>query len=508
MGSTNSLPLDIDNCQLTKLNFDCLERVFAYLSTKDLIHLSQINPIIYDAILERAISKRHIDFYELTQIWTLEKIFAKFGKHMTEVAINENHFELWKKIRTAPINNFLRLLIKYCTANQITEMNLTFDYRKVDAKLLNAAKPFFTNIQTLSVTGTSSNSGDRNFLTTTIINAAKNLSMLTLENVTINFNALNFECMKNLETLSISETNCVNTTNNWQRLLSSQPKLKSFAWDNYSNPNYTICKYIADHCADTLEKFMDKQLNVPEQFQSETFIMNRYDYFSNFKRLKKVAITGYLDSGCDLINVLAIIAQKNTVQKLWIQFLDGSEIVEDTFVVPLVGNFDNCSSLTTLSIGNLGNDYFWCDIIVRFIKCAENLHTITISGKYISETQIASIASAARRLKILDLSTHIFQKQIVAVNPPICSLLADISAKWKRRNKKAAVPAILNVRVSSKQKNQLDKYGFDLNNDRIQIVEVFQPLILFQIERSMRWETAYECDIPQKNLIDRRETKI
>lgn len=486
-------PDDIDNCRLTQLNWDCLEKVFEYLDTKDLIQLSEVNSIVCDAILERGIKRNAIDFDGATEIWNIQEIFAKFGKHMIQVVAHEENFHQQGDTEAAPIDNFLRLLTKHCTSNHITKMNLNFDYRKVNGKLLTAAQPFFTNIQTLCINGRSYNAGD-NMFSATIINAAKQLSVLYLSKGTnIDFNLLHCESMKHLQTLVLYDIEYANA-DNWVRLFSNQPKLKSFAWQNLCKPNYSLCKYIAHSCGDNLEQFLDLQMGISRKCQSEEFIMNRYDYFAKFTNLKDAAITSYLDSGRDLIDALATIAQNNTVQNLCLMFLDAHKIIEDFFNFTLQPkSYAKCTSLSSLTILNIASrSNLWSDNMDQFIKCSQNLHTIAISGRCVSAAQIARIAVAAQRLKILNLSMFLFQDEFVVETPAICQLLTNLDVEWKQRNRNAEEPTVLNVYVNPEQKRHLAEYELDLS-DSINIVEVLQPLTYFRTKtyRLFHWTISF-----------------
>lgn len=461
-----------DDCRLNKLNWDCLEKIFDHLATEDYLHLTQINPMIRDAVLERAIQRQSINFNQDTR-QSIKNVFKTFGKHMKNVKADEKHFGQWTKTGTAPINRFLELLIKYGTMDRITHLYLTFDCRKVEAKLLNAAIPYFTNLHTLEITGSNSEI-ENNDLAATIINVAENLSVIVLKNTDIDSNSLSFESLKNIKIIILIKSKLLNA-NDLSTLFSNQSKLKSFVCCQGS-PNYPVCKYIAHYRTD-LELFLD----VPNIFPNEcskVWTMNRYDYFSKFTNLKKVAITSLMSSGEDVIDVLLKISQRNTVENLCIYFSNRTGNKGGSIDFSLQNEYAKFTSLTMLTIAGFEQNNFWCSHIVKFVEKAENLHTIIIAGVSISPATIVCLTFAARRLKLLNLAAHSFGKRDNNDNIPLCVTLDNIGAMLNSKFQNGEEQNLC-VHLNLGQKKQLAQNKFVVN-ERIKIVEVSQPVTIFK----------------------------
>lgn len=390
----------IENCRLSKLNFDCLEKIFEYLFTNDLIQLCHINPMVCDAIKERTISKHRINFMDWNQIWSTETIFAEIGAHIRYMAIHELNFDAGQ-----PINHFLAKLIEHCTPNRIQELALRFDFNAMDETLLNAARPYFSQLQKLtfgSIGRRSNTDGEQ--LLAAMIDSAKQLSSIQLENTSSNGNWLRSNHMKNVENLTLVKSSVVDDEN-LHHYLTNQPKLKTFVWINSHNPNYTLCENVARYCSE-LERFVDVQYHVDEEYLQRNFVMSRYNYFASFQNLKNAHITAYTESGRDLIGAFMALAQRNTVEMLGIHFL------KNATTKYTLDDMDNAAeqypdilSLKYLDIENCTSCGFWSGILVNFLKRTMNLNELSISGHdQLNSIQLTCIVLAPPQLNVLKIN--------------------------------------------------------------------------------------------------------
>lgn len=394
----------VKNCRLGKLNFDCLERIFEELCSGELINLCKINPIVCDAVIERAVSKRMIYWNDWNRIWSTETIFKEIGDRIKYMSIGEESFGPEFSKSSPPFDHFLGLLVKHCEANRLCTLSLHFDINAVDPSLLEASKPFWTNLRQLhfASVGRHPNVGHEQFLSTVI--ESTQLSSLQLENTWIKGNWLQNQNMKNIQHLALINSS-VFDGKNWQLYFDQQPTLKTFAWINAAIPNYTLCANIARNCKE-LESFIDIQHHVPEKYLQRDFVMNRYNYFPLFESLECARITAYTSSGRDLISVFLALAQKSTVGTLSINFILN---VLDQFNVNnrLDRNirYTEFTSLKNLEIHNHSTCHFWNDTIVNFMSAMVNLHEATISCQNpINSVQITCIALAAPQLKVLKIN--------------------------------------------------------------------------------------------------------
>lgn len=447
----------IQNCRLGQLNFDCLEKIFENLCSGELIKLCKINPIVCDAIIERAVSKRMICFDDWNQIWSTEQIFKEIGGRIKSMSIGQQNICQRLSKWSSPFDHFMSLLVKHCKRNQIHAMSLHFDIHNINLDLLEASKPFWTNVRQLHFAASmhhgQPNVGYEQFLAA-IIETATQLSTIQLENTGINGHWLQYHNMRNIQHLALINTS-IYDLKNWQCYFAQQPTLSTFAWIHAAIPNYTLCENIARYCKQ-LEHFIDIQHHVPLKYLQQDFVMNRYNYFALFDNLKCARITAYTSSGRDLIGVFLALAQKCTVQTLSINFIANplnQFNVNNRLDIRI--QYAQFTSVKCLEIGNHSTCHFWNETIVNFMSSMVNLNEVTISGhEPINSVQMTCIALAAPKLKTLNIHQTNIQSSHL-------SRALTTIARVRRDN------SMLNVVVNPHQKSQLEGQQFG----DIQIIE-------------------------------------
>lgn len=398
------LEVEIENCRLGRLNFDCLEKIFESLCTRDLINVCAINPIVRYAVKERVVRKRLIIFNDWNRIWDTETIFKEFGEWIKYMSITEDNFNSSKNITA--FDHFLQLLVKYCTQNRLQTLSLNFDIGQVNKDLLNAAKPYFTNLREIhySSVGRKENS-DHEQLFATIIDQANELESIQLENTWCKGTWLQHNRAKNIQSITLIDSS-VFDKNSLSIFFNQKPAIRTFAWINASAPNHTLCENVIRNCPN-LDQFVDVQYLVPDGYLRESYLMNRYNYMSDAKNLKCARITSFCRSGQDLISFFASIARKNTLQNLSIHFIMNAigEFNYETNRFDIYNKYPLFTSLHSLDIQNNSSCMFWSEIIVNFMSELLNLQQVSISGhEPINPVQMTRIALAPTNLKVLKIN--------------------------------------------------------------------------------------------------------
>lgn len=399
---------DSNHCRLGTLNFDCLEKIFERLSTKELIQLCALNPIVHDAFKERAVKKREIIFSEWTQIWDTETIFKEFGEWMKFTTIKSDDIDLQACKNTTEFEYFLNLFVKHCSENRLQTLSLHFDIGKINLDLLNAAKPFFTNLRKIHYTsvGAQENSGQDQFFAT-IIDSAKELESIQLENTWNKGTWLQHINMQNIQNIALINSSIFDKKS-WDAYFHRTPtKIKRFAWINTTIPNYILCEQMVRNCPN-LEHLIDIQHSVPDAYlRDDVFLLNRFNYVSAAKNLKCTRVTSYMRSGQDLIGLFVAIAQENTIQYLSIDFLKNAtrRINYENYRLMINNTYPHFTSLRNLEILNNSSCMFWSTIFVNFMCDLINLHEVSVSGdEEINPVQMTRIALAPPNLKVLKIN--------------------------------------------------------------------------------------------------------
>lgn len=394
------------NCRLSELNFDCLEKIFEILSMVELINLCNLCPVVCLAVKERALKKRMINCDDWNRIWNIETIFDELGEWMKCLTIGEHNICPRLCVQSTAFNYFLHILVKHCTEHQLTSLSLSFNIEQLDLNLLNAAKPFFTHIQKLHYASIdrSLNSDHERFLEV-IINSSENMNTIQLQNTFGKGIWLRTLKMKNVQNIALINSFTFDETN-WNFYFRQQPRLKSFAWINETVPNQWLCENVVHNCSH-LERFIDIQHSVSDEYLSESFALNRYNYLADAVNLKCVRVTAYTRSGQDLINLFVAMAQTNSVQHLSVNFLKNASqhFNYELNRLRIYNRYPHFTSCRSLDIQNNSTCMFWIILMENFLCELINLEELSISSCELMNTvQMTQIALAPPNLKILRLN--------------------------------------------------------------------------------------------------------
>lgn len=392
------------NCRLGRLNFDCLDKIFESLCTGELIKICAINPIVSYAVKERVVRKRLINFNDWNRIWDTETIFEEFGEWLKYMSITEDNLDSSKNLTA--FDNFLQLIVKYCTKNRLQTLSLHFDIGQVNKDLLNASKPYFTNLRQIhySSVGRKENSGHEE-LFAAIIDGANELESIQLENTWSKGTWLQHNKAKNIQSITLIDSSIFDKKS-LDIFFNQKPAIKTFAWINASAPNHTLCENVIRNCPN-LNHFVDVQYLVPDGYLRENYLMNRYNYMSAAQNLECARVTSFCRSGQDLISFFAAIARKNTLQNLSIHFIMNAigDFNYDANRLDIYNKYPTFTSLRSLDIQNNSSCMFWSEIIVNFMSELLNLQEISISGhEPINPVQMTRIALAPKNLKVLKIN--------------------------------------------------------------------------------------------------------
>lgn len=400
-----NISLDEEDCRLSVLNFDVLEKIFEELNTEELITLCGISAVACSAIAEIFVKKRMIIFDDWNRIWNAETVFKEFGEWMKFIEIGQNNIDEEMCKELTPFEYMLHLIVKKCTKDRLRSLSLNFDIDRVDSELLHVARPFFTElrqIQYSSVTN-KAKSGQEQFLGM-IIDAADKLESFQLKNTCSRGNWLRNSNMKNLQNINFVNSSVLDKEN-WDSYFTKQPTLKKFTWIHADMPNDWLCENVARKCKN-LEEFIDvQQLVLEEEHFNEN--SNRYEYLALVGNLKRAQITSFTRSGQDLINFIATTARNNTVEHLSVNFLKNAK---DNFNYGanrsrIHHKYPHFTSLNSLEIMNHSSCMFWNEMSVNFMSELTNLREVTISSfEPISSVQLVQIALAPPNLSILKIS--------------------------------------------------------------------------------------------------------
>lgn len=449
----------INKRRLIELSFDCLDRIFKFLTTSELMSLCTVDELICSAIRERAVFNRIINFNEWRRIWSTEEIFEKIGEQINIMSIEQSNMSRQRGL--SPFSEFLSLLIKHCMENHIEWIALNFDVTVIDQKIFEAARPFWKNLRQIQFTAVGRRLSfgiDEFFLS--VIDSAEKLSIIQLKDIYMEGYWLQNRNMYNIEKLVLIDT-IISENITWQSNLGRHLKLKYFEWNNRESPNAMLCETIVRNCTQ-LEHFIDYQVCVHDIYLNRAALMNRYNYFGFFENLNTVQITAYMRSGCDLTDAFMALSRKNTVKTLIIDFISNAVAQSDPADrLSSEPGYVQFASLQSLEIRSFPLCYIWNRNIVLFMSFMTNICEVTISGRNkIDSIHVTYIALAAPSLHTLKL----YQANVTG-EELIMALVTIANVKAMDQNR---IGQVFTVFLNSYQISGLQDFHF---SDDFRIVE-------------------------------------
>lgn len=432
----------VSDCRLGQLNYDCLESIFELLCTQELIHLCNIDPIVSDAVKYRVVKKRMIYVEDWNQIWCTTRLFKEFGKFMRMLVISERcMFGLSNG--ESLFEQFLGLVVKHCSEDNLNVLSLHFDNGPINVNLLEATRPFLTNVYQIHIRSMSNvlNLGHTQFLET-VIQAAHGMKTIQLENTTINGDWLQLNGMNHVENLCFINSEVIMDKQKWKFCFNMESALKSFTWINVSAANQALCELVAQKCS-KMECFNDIQHVMPRSHLRKYAKKNRYSYLASAENLKCVQVTAYTRSGQDLVEFFGIAARKNTIQNLAIHFLENAydRINIDLSRPNIHYRYPDFTSITALEIYRYPTCMVWGVTFENFVSELVNLREMYISSDEIfNSVRLTTIILAPPNLE----SCNVSQTNIVCPHSAIITIGHEIDIRKSMNDAFKGFTMILN----------------------------------------------------------------
>lgn len=232
-------------CRLRQgLNYDCLIKIFEYLSVSDLIRLCETDIYFQNLILSHVIGRKVIDFTKSYPLWRKRKIFEVFGKSMRKIKMD-------KQNAGGDFEWFLNLVIQYCSIGRLTELELV-DFNLRETHNMEQAVPFFSNLRKLTLI--QDNGAPCNRFLARISATAKNLTHLTLECTHLPSQWLSAGGMTNLKELRLHFIE--DPINGLPEFLRTKSQLEVLVCIDCTDIFPTVASTLAKHCP-RLKTFVD-----------------------------------------------------------------------------------------------------------------------------------------------------------------------------------------------------------------------------------------------------------
>lgn len=275
------------------LNISCLEKIFLFLPSEDLITLGEMNgfykQIIHDCVIKKCLI--HLPPKRIS----IEEFFESYG-HRLENFIFAGRVPQFEK--------FNRLISAGCSVDQL---------KNVQLKVANVAN-------TIDIQSPTHFRRVEKFKFSTILknirlhlSFSESLRFLHLEAVIL-ASSFNWNELKNLMELHLIGVKNVNV-HNFMDYIRQQPKIEHF----YQFESFEM-KSMQDIGSLIAEQMGHQIRIIHDRLISRSISSNHYEYLSGFKNVKEVLLTTNVMCAGDLLAPITKLAEINTIEKLIIHF--------------------------------------------------------------------------------------------------------------------------------------------------------------------------------------------
>lgn len=447
------------NCRLRNdLNPDCLAAIFESLDVMDLLTLSRMNSHYKHIINKYVVPKKQFNFSELIILKAdvFRDVFSAFGKRMENIKY------------TGCLREFSKILDEvkeFCGEDQFRHVELDFS-RLIrgnwDPFCVRNTSKYFRKLESFSFYGDFSlNEKYNQFMVAVVplmLEKTEKLLSLKIGGVYLRktSNIFGWRGLKHL-----TELHLINVTVHMECLLDyfrTKPNLQTFVNINsiFHREIPKVGEVLAEHCGDTIEKFVDVKDHIAEMdCESEEFFM-RYSFISKFPNLKEVMLTSRRKCGSDLYYPIVALAANNTIEKLgvhqcgphfswmypeWFE-LERQFLIEGA-QLKIPNEFTNLKSLefsiNQCWVDNLDNQplEFFMNNSKEILR---NVETLTLTGddEFIFPSSLVQIIPNLQKLSI--------RKEVLfSVN----QVISDVSKILEKRRKGARWNDFIEINVNT-----------------------------------------------------------
>lgn len=404
-------PLDI-----FALNDDVWRKIFSYCTVPDLIALAASSDELKAVILANGVRGQLFDFGALGECYHILNIFEMFGKQITKIKFGEKDVQ-YKNATSSKLDEILRLISTYCSVDTLKYLDLQYFYgTSIKKRNLFGALPFFTCLESLSVTETSTNGShvcadyfDINAAFNPFINCfvervvgnAKNITALKLVRLKVTGRFFYADHIQNLRSLAIISCD-LRVPAGFISYLESAPKLVSFEWECSSMLGYdTPSSHSSNIVFELITKFV-LNLETFRYSENEYYVTERYklDYvefftFPNHERIRSLLKLKALELHTASVDCLKMLAEINVLEKLDANVPFGPTINFDfmqsftnlkavkfhTHKHGLQNHLDYLSSLPQLTECHITVSFYFKaidDVLVKAVETAADLSVLSI----------------------------------------------------------------------------------------------------------------------------------
>ncbi|XP_031628628.1 uncharacterized protein LOC116344293 [Contarinia nasturtii] len=439
--SIKKLPLVTSNLLMADVNNDCLMSVFDYLDIISLMSVCKTGERYKNLITDHVIPLKTIRFGELSPTISIQKVFKLFGKSMTRIEFAANDIQ-WVRPGCSPLAEFLHLIKEYCTPGKLQQLSLAGFHNCimfVEPALLDAVRPFFTELQTFQISQSTWPHGPQYFDDFMKWIPKQNLRELNLHCMHIVGDWLSKENFPNLQNLHICmfQTNWftahpwfTESINHLKTYLASKPiALTNFEYLGHNRETVMVelSRYVP----------MVQRIGVVENTMVDNNnnnwntvgIREKWKHLNAFTNLKEFRLKSSAPNFNNCGEIFRILAKSNTIKHLELSTGGPKQSIIDPIDVTQLRQLKNVNSLRLVDYDEANSQLMdqMAEHLTGLKECTFDVgpKKNKIRSSSMKQAPIVSLTKKARNLRCLNIDCKVtsfsaaFYKRLVKIRKEI-----------------------------------------------------------------------------------------
>lgn len=236
------------------LNDDCLLEIFEMVGTVDWIRLSKVSQRYRSILATQLLTRRPINFSDLSRNHSIRKVFRRFGPFASGVKISASDVQ-YQHERRSNAEELFHLLAKHCNSGKLRDLSLLADFSELRAEYVDALGKQIINLRHISVHSmrkwlrVAQQRDDEGELVNRLLSHAKKIESIELVNVPLNGEVLAENRLDALKKISFFNCTAIDFCSFYALMRRIGKQVQTFEWKNSTfTVKSTLCQTISDVC--------------------------------------------------------------------------------------------------------------------------------------------------------------------------------------------------------------------------------------------------------------------
>lgn len=255
---TDADSVELPQITLNDLNDDCLLEIFEMVGTIDWLRLSRVSVRFQSIIATQLLTRRQIDFGDLSRNHAIRKVFRMFGAFASGIKIATSDLQ-YQHERRSSAEELFYLLSKYCNANRLRDLSFSVNLSELRMEYVDALCVQLTHLHRISIHSMrkglrmiapcDANGSVETEVLHRMLSHAKKIETIELINVPLNGDALWNNRLDTLKKVTLINCTAIDFCSFYAMMRNVGPQLQTFEWKNSAfTVKSTVCQTISDVC--------------------------------------------------------------------------------------------------------------------------------------------------------------------------------------------------------------------------------------------------------------------